>query len=630
MKQLTTVAVACLIFASCKKDLKDPLNLNSGDTNMSNSSTARVSLNGDYSRISYDASRGYLVFPNQETFQAAVNSLEDEVTNFQYDQGQTASLLALINNSNNVGTVKNELIAKSPLSDEVLIAFMNKGFPLTMIKEVLFENINFSEQVERTYTGLDLPIGIRNQIDAERLNHIALDNPVLNAFEKRFHNYTSLRKETVDATSQFLKNGGEPESPQNPSNKFNAADDALSALLNEYGEVKIGNDVYISLEMGDIKVAGGSTAIVNYIRNTGTFPRTTIPVSEPANGLPKSSNPAPIDPVITVEPNAIYNLNCGGIEIEQGNLTAQRFSFGIKNKETTGLSYYWDFGDGYVSYQPFPQHEYTDGVASHNVTVTIYNSYGVSCNPPGSGATITHTNCTYTGVLYSTTGSGTYNIDFNAEIFGAPLPATYQWDFGDGGFAMGGFDNTISHSYSTYGTYTASVTVTDATGCQSTFTKTVTISNVSGGNNVNNTVVSPTVTAQCDPRDKDKDSWTSPDGNHKFNHKFKLKNFLGITPSKLTATINCYRKGFRDKWWPDWTQNTIDMAGTVYYPDGNDLCGNSVTISTGTAQTSAANYSYHTEIDNVIQPQGPKYRVSPNSMSSVATAYGGSSTLNLN
>lgn len=627
MKQLTTVAVACLIFASCKKDLKDPLNLNSGDTNMSNSSSARVSLNGDYSRISYDASRGYLVFPNQETFQAAVNSLEDEVSNFQYDQGQTAALLALINNSNTVGTVKNELIAKSPLSDEVLIAFMNKGFPLTMIKEVLFENIHFSEQVEEAYMNLDLPTGIRNQINEERLNNISLNNPVLSAFESKFHNYTSLRKETLDATNQFLKTGGDAESPLNPKNKFNAASDAMSALLNKYGEVKVGNDVYISLEMGDIKVAGGSASIVNYIRNTGTFPKTAIPASEPANGLPKSSNPAPIDPAITVEPNAFYNLNCGGVEINQENLSSQRYSFGVRNKETKDLSYYWDFGDGFVSYKQFPEHQYTDGVATHNVTVTVYNSLGVNCNPPGSGATITQTNCTYTGVLYALTGAGTYNINFQAEVFGAPQPATYQWDFGDGGFAFGGNDNTISHSYSTYGTYNANVTVTDATGCQSVFSVTVNIQPVSSSNGPNNPVV---VTQDCDARDKDKSGWKyTPDGNRRFETRFKLKNFLGLIDSKLVASIETQRKDLLGIWWPEKTNQDINMYGTVYYATNDGPCEGSVEITQPGPTTSSFDYDNKSEIVHTIEPPTHIYKVAPNSMHSKGGAYGLYIILNL-
>ena len=47
---------------------------------------------------------------------------------------------------------------------------------------------------------------------------------------------------------------------------------------------------------------------------------------------------------------------------------------------------------------------------------------------------------------------------------------TYNWSFGDGGTAA---EPIVSHTYAAPGTYTASLTVTDATGASNTATSEV-------------------------------------------------------------------------------------------------------------------------------------------------------------
>ncbi len=102
---------------------------------------SRVSLNGNYSSIVYDATNGYLVFPSSEVFNSAINSLADEMANFEYDRGQTNYLIELISNANGNGEIKNQLIENSPLSSEVLRKFLKGNFPPGIVKEVLYENI---------------------------------------------------------------------------------------------------------------------------------------------------------------------------------------------------------------------------------------------------------------------------------------------------------------------------------------------------------------------------------------------------------------------------------------------------------------------------------------------------------
>jgi len=67
-------------------------------------------------------------------------------------------------------------------------------------------------------------------------------------------------------------------------------------------------------------------------------------------------------------------------------------------------------------------------------------------------------------------GTAPLKVDFNAASSNGDI-ALYKWDFGDGSTATG---SITSHSYTTAGTYTAKLTVTNAAGQTSTTTTSVT------------------------------------------------------------------------------------------------------------------------------------------------------------
>ncbi len=83
------------------------------------------------------------------------------------DEGASPSLLQSINNTNlSFGNLKNLLSTKSPyLSDEILIAYLNKpGIPAGHINDIVCLNSPITEQVKAVVDNLNLPIGIKNQI----------------------------------------------------------------------------------------------------------------------------------------------------------------------------------------------------------------------------------------------------------------------------------------------------------------------------------------------------------------------------------------------------------------------------------------------------------------------------------
>lgn len=144
---------------------------------------------------------------------------------------------------------------------------------------------------------------------------------------------------------------------------------------------------------------------------------------------------------------------------------------GSNSSDDVGIiTYSWDFMDGSISSEADPTHTFSeDGLYSVELTVTdaegltdtaIVNiAVGdvgnlppvavIEVDPTGGGAPL----------LVTFTGSN------STDDFGV---ATYTWDFGDGTESSDGVNP--EHIYTLPGTYTASLTVTDAEGLTSTAT----------------------------------------------------------------------------------------------------------------------------------------------------------------
>ncbi|GAB6284757.1 MAG: hypothetical protein STSR0009_09570 [Methanoregula sp.] len=141
--------------------------------------------------------------------------------------------------------------------------------------------------------------------------------------------------------------------------------------------------------------------------------------------------------------------------------------------QTTGAptSWLWDFGDGTTSPLQNPTHTYT---ATGSSTLTYTVSLTVT-NPVGSNTTSKTNYIT----LYSTppivsfigspkvSGKTPFTVQFRDTSTLAPT--SWQWDFGDGDSTNATEQNPV-HTYAIAGTYTVSLTATNAIG-SSTFSK---------------------------------------------------------------------------------------------------------------------------------------------------------------
>jgi gliding motility-associated-like protein len=140
------------------------------------------------------------------------------------------------------------------------------------------------------------------------------------------------------------------------------------------------------------------------------------------------------------------------------------------------VSWQWDFGDGTGSTSQNPSHVYQQGTFSVVLRVT---------NDKGCSTTIIKNN--YIRAQFGTKAGFTFvnpnscsvpvTINFTNTSTGTGI-LSYNWSFGDGGTSV--LQNP-SHTYSSNGSYTVTLLVTNNQGCSNTYTLT---NAVSIGNNV--------------------------------------------------------------------------------------------------------------------------------------------------
>ena len=147
----------------------------------------------------------------------------------------------------------------------------------------------------------------------------------------------------------------------------------------------------------------------------------------------------------------------------------------------TGVySYVWNFGDGNISQQSHPIHNYgTSGMYTYRLTV--WDSLA-NCTDTLIGTIILNNTNTNTCNVQAIASDSIINgniVQFYGWATGGTSPYSYFWDFGDGNFSQ---QQHPFHSYGTNGTYTYRMWVTDSLGCQDTIIQTITINNTNSCN----------------------------------------------------------------------------------------------------------------------------------------------------
>ena len=164
------------------------------------------------------------------------------------------------------------------------------------------------------------------------------------------------------------------------------------------------------------------------------------------------------------------------------------------------LTYRWEFSEGGSTFQQSPVRTYTRP-GTYTATVTVTDPQGKTASETVEIVVSERANAAPSVMTAAdpTSGRAPLQVRFGADAIDPDGPEdeiTYLWDFGDGAGSQFGRD--VSHTYTTPGTYTATVTATDRRGAFDTDEVTIVVDGPPANQ-------PPTVEIAADPR-----SGTSP------------------------------------------------------------------------------------------------------------------------
>lgn len=120
-------------------------------------------------------------------------------------------------------------------------------------------------------------------------------------------------------------------------------------------------------------------------------------------------------------------------------------------------SWSWDFGDGNTSTEQNPSHAYA-APGTYTVTLTASSE---NCGNDEVKTNYLTVGGAPTGAFVGSPLSGNAPVTVNFTDQSTGNPASWSWDFGDGGISM---QQHPSHTYNTAGDYTVQLTVTNTCG----------------------------------------------------------------------------------------------------------------------------------------------------------------------
>lgn len=138
--------------------------------------------------------------------------------------------------------------------------------------------------------------------------------------------------------------------------------------------------------------------------------------------------------------------------------SAVSFTDASTDPDGTVSAWTWSFGDGSNSNTKNPSHTYTKN-KTYAVTFSVQDNSGTGSSTTKNVVILDQKpNAGFSSVGLHTTG---VLINFSSVTASYDPIVSTQWNFGDGNFASG---LTVSHAYSTPGTYLVNITVTDNDG----------------------------------------------------------------------------------------------------------------------------------------------------------------------
>jgi len=223
---------------------------------------------------------------------------------------------------------------------------------------------------------------------------------------------------------------------------------------------------------GDGTTGTGSSATHTYT-SAGSF---TVTLTVKDSGLPQQSATSMQTITVSSQPPPPTSLTASFTFSPSSPQAGQQVTFtSSASGGTSPYGFSWSFGDGATGSGSSLTHTYSSA-GSYIVTLTATDS-----GSPQQTVTSQQT-MTVTSPPPPLTASFTYSpsnpsilesVQFTGSTSGGTQPYSYNWNFGDGTSANG---QSASHAYLLPGSYTVTLTVTDATGQSATASNTVAVS----------------------------------------------------------------------------------------------------------------------------------------------------------
>ncbi|MFW6142027.1 MAG: PKD domain-containing protein [Candidatus Saliniplasma sp.] len=221
-----------------------------------------------------------------------------------------------------------------------------------------------------------------------------------------------------------------------------------------------------------------------------------------------------------------------------------------KTHKDMELYYSWSFDDGHTSKEQNPTHVFSAGV--YEVTLTVWaevDDDSVGKSSISKTIQVTSEDSPTAGFTVDSEASLPYHTFDELEFIDGSTPAEngpelvgWEWDFGDGSQVVEREESTVeTHQYTSSGTYTVSLTVTDANGDTSTEEKEFDIRNTPPNANFSfdpeQQVVGEEVRFECESTDIDGEieewEWDFGDGTNGddkyLSHSYDEERHYNVT-----------------------------------------------------------------------------------------------------